>query len=121
MAMARIGAPEPNPKLLALRKNLETVILGKSECIEILAVALASVGSGLMEEVPGLGNTTLAKALAKSIDAGFCRIQFTPVLLPAESLRRSVYYPDNRTFNFRRVAIFRKVLLAEEINRASPR
>ena len=82
--MTQFGADGAQAKLAALRKNLQRVILGKDESIEILAVALAAGGSVLMEDVPGVGKTTLAKALAKSIDARFSRIQFTPDLLPAD-------------------------------------
>ena len=108
-------------KLAAVRKNLETVILGKGSAIDILTIALAAGGSVLMEDVPGVGKTTLAKALAKSIDAAFSRVQFTPDLLPADILGSSIYNPVNGTFTFRHGPIFCNILLADEINRASPR
>jgi MoxR-like ATPase len=108
-------------KLAALRRNLETVILGKPGPIFILTIALAAGGSVLMEDVPGVGKTTLAKALAKSIDGGFSRVQFTPDLLPADILGSSIYNPITGTFSFRQGPIFCNVLLADEINRASPR
>jgi MoxR-like ATPase len=112
---------EAPQKLNALSQNLETVIQGKSESIEILIVALLSGGSALLEDVPGVGKTTLAKALAKSIDVGFQRVQFTPDLLPGDILGSSIYNPVNGSFTFRPGPIFCNVLLADEINRASPR
>ena len=109
------------PLLDGLRNNLETVILGKSESIDILMVALFAGGSILLEDVPGVGKTTLAKALAKSVEAHFSRIQFTPDLLPADILGGSIYNPKESTFTFHPGPIFCNVLLGDEINRASPR
>lgn len=108
-------------KLDRLRSNLAEVIRGKPECIEILTISLLCGGSVLMEDVPGVGKTTLAKALARSIEVSFNRIQFTPDLLPADILGSSIYNPVEGTFSFRPGPIFTHVLLADEINRASPR
>lgn len=108
-------------KLGALRGNLSQAILGKSEAIDLLMIALLSGGSVLMEDVPGVGKTTLAKALARSIDVTFHRVQFTPDLLPIDVLGSSIYNPVDGTFQFREGPIFCNVLLGDEINRASPR
>ncbi len=107
--------------LRRLQENLGLVIRGKPECLEILTIALLANGSVLMEDVPGVGKTTLAKALAKSVDLSFNRIQFTPDLLPSDILGSSIYNPVDGQFRFRPGPIFSHVLLADEINRASPR
>ncbi len=112
---------ETTKKLNVLSRNLANVIQGKDDCIDILIIALLSGGSVLMEDVPGVGKTTLAKALAKSIDVDFQRVQFTPDLLPSDILGTSIYNPVDGSFAFRKGPIFCNVLLADEINRASPR
>jgi MoxR-like ATPase len=108
-------------RLLALKQNLGRVILGKDEAIESIAVCLLSGGHILMEDVPGVGKTTLAKALARSLAADFKRVQFTPDLLPSDIVGASVYNPREGSFTFKPGPVFTNVLLADEINRASPR
>ena len=107
--------------LQRLQEQLGRVILGKPEVLENLVIALLSGGHVLMEDVPGVGKTTLAKALAKSLAADFKRVQFTPDLLPTDILGSSVYNPRDGSFTFKEGPIFTNILLADEINRASPR
>jgi MoxR-like ATPase len=104
-----------------LRKQLGQVILGKAEVIEDLIIALLGGGHILLEDVPGVGKTTLAKALARSLSSDFKRVQFTPDLLPTDILGSSVYNPRDGSFTFKEGPIFTNILLADEINRASPR
>lgn len=108
-------------KLSQLKAQLGKVILGKPEVIENLVVALLSGSHILMEDVPGVGKTTLAKALAKSFAGDFKRVQFTPDLLPTDILGSSIYNPRDGSFSFKEGPIFTNILLADEINRASPR
>ncbi len=101
--------------------NLEQVIKGKREQLELLLIAILAGGHSLLEDVPGVGKTTLAKALARTFDGDFRRIQFTPDLLPTDILGSSIYNPKSGDFNFKAGPIFSHVVLADEINRASPR
>lgn len=104
-----------------LRQNIYIVIKGKAKPIDHLIVALISGGNVLMEDVPGVGKTTLAKGLAKSLQAGFKRVQFTPDLLPTDVIGSYIYNPIEGTFKFKEGPVFTNILLADEINRASPR
>ena len=114
--------PDRRAAMLAkLQEQLGRVILGKNEVIQNVVIALLSGGHILMEDVPGVGKTTLAKALAKSLAADFKRVQFTPDLLPTDILGSSVYNPRDGAFTFKEGPIFTNILLADEINRASPR
>ncbi|HEY4015847.1 MAG TPA: MoxR family ATPase [Polyangiaceae bacterium] len=114
--------PSPSAELLhRLRRALGAVIHGKPEVIELLLVGVLGGGHVLVEDVPGVGKTTLAKALARTFRIAFTRVQFTPDLLPADILGAQVLSPRDGTFSFHRGPVFTNVLLADEINRASPR
>ena len=104
-----------------VRQALRGVIRGKSKVIESLLTALLAEGSVLLEDVPGVGKTTLAKSLASLLNLEFQRIQCTPDLLPADILGSSIFQPATGTFDFRQGPIFCDLLIADEINRASPR
>ncbi len=101
--------------------NIDRVIIGKQEVVSKVLVALLAEGHVLIEDVPGVGKTTLAKAVAKSIDCSFSRIQFTPDLLPSDILGVSIYNQKDSDFVYKKGPIYAHVVLADEINRASPK
>ena len=101
--------------------NMEHVIQGKSDVIELVLLCLISEGHLLIEDVPGVGKTSLAKALAASIDGTFGRLQFTPDLLPTDVVGLTVWNRNTSGFEFRPGPIFSNIVLADEINRASPK
>jgi MoxR-like ATPase len=112
---------ETQPKIERLISNIEKVIIGKKEVIKLLIAGLLSRGHIMIDDVPGLGKTMLVRALAKSISADFKRIQFTPDLLPSDITGVNIYNQSTTKFEFKPGPVFANIILADEINRTTPR
>ena len=104
-----------------IKQNIEKVLIGKSEVIDFVLTAMVAGGHVLLEDVPGTGKTVLSKALAKSVDLEFSRIQFTPDTLPGDIVGMSVYNMKSGEFEHRDGVAMHQILLADEINRTSPK
>ena len=121
MAREPIAVNRTFEKIASLQANVEKVIRGKSEVVQFCIAALLAKGHILLEDVPGVGKTTLAHALARSLSLSFQRIQFTSDLLPADIVGVTIYNQEAQEFDFVSGPIFTNVLLADEINRATPK
>jgi MoxR-like ATPase len=108
-------------KIRAVQANIEQVIKGKAQVIELAVVSLLARGHLLIEDVPGVGKTTLAHSLARSLDCSFKRIQFTSDLLPSDILGVSIYHQQRQMFEFKPGPVFANIVLADEINRTTPK
>ena len=106
---------------LSILDNLQKVIIGKEQVLENVLIALFARGHLLIEDIPGVGKTTLVKALAKSIDLSYKRVQFTPDLMPSDIIGINIYHKESGKFQFKKGPIFNQVFLADEINRTSPK
>jgi MoxR-like ATPase len=115
------GSRDLHAQITRLEANLSRALVGKAEVVRLAVVGLLARGHLLIEDVPGVGKTTLAAALARSLGAGFQRIQFTSDMLPSDVLGVAVYEPDKHEFVFKPGPIFTNIVLADEINRTTPK
>ncbi|GAA1271168.1 MoxR family ATPase [Kitasatospora nipponensis] len=118
---AAVGLPELNAVIDRVRASIESVIEGKPEAVRLALTVMLAEGHLLLEDVPGVGKTMLAKALARSVDCTVRRIQFTPDLLPSDVTGTNVFDQQRMDFEFRPGAIFAQIVVGDEINRASPK
>ena len=117
---ATLSIDEVGARAATIVQNVETVIAGKREAVTAALTVVLAEGHLLIEDVPGVGKTMLAKALARSVDATVSRIQFTPDLLPSDVTGVSVFDQASRRFEFKRGPVFANLVIGDEINRASP-
>ncbi len=117
----KAGAPIPAEPLSRLRQSIQSVIRGKDDVVQLALITLLARGHLLIEDVPGVGKTTLAHALARSLDCSFHRLQFTSDLLPSDVVGISVYGRESGDFEFRPGPLFANIVLADEINRTTPK
>src|SRR3954451_9460083 len=120
MAREAVSLNRSLDRIAALQANVEKVIRGKSEVVQFAVAALLAKGHILLEDVPGVGKTTLAHALARSVSLSFQRVQFTSDLMPADIVGLTIFNQDQQEFEFVSGTIFTNVLLADEINRSTP-
>src|SRR6187551_2340554 len=107
-----------NQAVMAIRNEIKKVIVGQDEMVNLIIAALLADGHVLIEGVPGVAKTLTAKLVARSVDAGFSRVQFTPDLMPSDVLGTPVFNPRESTFDFKKGPVFSNVILIDEINRA---
>ncbi len=119
--MAEAVSETTGALIQSLRSQLGRALLGKQTAVDLLLTALLARGHVLIEDLPGLGKTTLARALARAVGGQFSRIQFTPDLLPSDILGTSIYHQSSGEFTWRPGPVFSNIVLADEINRATPR
>lgn len=115
---SRIDFTNLKDKLDSLRREIGRIIIGQQEWVDLLLTAILADGHVLVEVVPGVAKTLMAKVLARLIDADFCRIQFTPDLMPSDVLGTSVFMPSTGQFEYRKGPVFTNILLVDEINRS---
>lgn len=115
---SRIDFAELDTKIRQLKEQMAQVIVGQEEVVDLLLTAILSDGHVLIEGVPGVAKTLMAKVLAQLVDAGFGRIQFTPDLMPSDVLGTSIFLPSTGKFEYRKGPVFTNILLVDEINRA---